>query len=116
MKKTYEQIHAEKQAKRLASQKLRAESKKNAEVEAKTVHEKFRRILYDCGLTPRQLSNCAGVTPATISRCSRGYNKSIRLEIMTAVLRAAGYRIEFVPLEPKEDEFRSIRRVPLPPA
>ena len=88
----------------------RAEARKVAENSSMACQRELRRILKNCGLTNTQISDCSGVSPATVSRFMRYNSQRMLLENVVAFVRAAGYRITFEKLPKESDIFRPMRR------
>ena len=112
---TYEEGKAKKEVRQKAHKEKRVENRKKFKAIAQTMQNEIRAHLENCGLSKTAVSVHSGVMPATISHITRKYHPSARLETIIAVLHVAGYKMQIVPLDPKEDEYRSERRLPLPP-
>ena len=96
---------------------MRSRHRKKREPDQDTINLTYRvmKVVKDCGLTPRQILDFSGMDKATVSRLLHGKNKTPRLSTLLPILRIAGYRLEIVKLDPKEDKYRSERRFALPP-
>jgi len=111
VKKRREQLRAN----RKRHSDIRASSRKKARDETRQLQGQLRQIVRDCGLTQGKLSDFSGIDATTTSRIMNGYHISARFTTIVAMLRAAGYRIEFIPIDPRLDEFREQRRLKPPP-
>jgi len=109
----------EKLAKRAAKKKQHADIRKaNREIannSAKTMQSQLRQILANCGLSQAQISDFSGVSPTVVCALTRRYRGTVRLSTVVGLARAAGYHLELVPNDPRNDKFREHRRVNLPP-
>ena len=83
--------------------------------EAKNLVALLIRHLHDCGLDKKKLSQFSGLELATVSKILKGYNKGMNITTFSSLAKAAGYKIELVPMDPREDVFRQERRLPPPP-
>jgi len=89
--------------------------KKEPDSETRAFLARFRRALREAGLMRKQIADFSGVDPATVTKMLKGGHYNAQISTIIPLLRVAGYTLEFKEIEPKDDEFRSARRVPLPP-
>ena len=94
---------------------LRAENSKKSETTGKSLQRKLRGILANCGLTNTQLSDFSGLSTSKVFTFIKGYRGKLMLNSFIALVRAAGYRIRLEKVEDVADQYRSHRRVSLPP-
>ena len=113
--RTHEQKLADREEKMRQIKATRVSSKRKWESESKRLITQIRRKISACGLTLGQLSNFSGVVKSGITRIRRGQNQSARFSTIVQLLGAAGYRLEIVPIEPHDDEYREYRRLKPPP-
>ena len=106
---------------RAATQKrhadVRAKSHKLTELMGRSLRNRVRGLIKDCGLTQSQISDFSGIIPACVSRFMRRYNPRARFDTIVGLAHAAGYEIKFEPIDPHKDLFRDLRRLkpkPLP--
>jgi len=115
MYRSWEEEKAKRKANKQRHKEIRDENRKIAIAEAEGLMNYLRSYLQECGLTQTQIADFAGVDTSTVSQIMRHYHKTARFSIIVALARAAGYRIEFVKLHPRYDEFRDKRRLKPPP-
>jgi len=110
-----DEYYAKIEARKKAAKDRRVENKKHWESESKRLLGELRRIVPKCGLTEKQLSEYSGVVRSSIKRVMNPRFTSARFDTVVELLGAAGYRLEIVELDPKEDYCRSERLFPPPP-
>ena len=115
MSQSYADAKAKRETRQRAHTAKRAANRKKFTAIARSLQDEIRSCVENCGLSKTAISVHSGVMPSTISHITRKYHPAARLETIVAVLRVAGYKIKIVPVDPKEDEYRSERRVSLPP-
>ena len=110
-----EEYYAKIEAQKKAAKDKRVAGKMHWEPELKRLLGKLREVVPGCGLTEKQLSECSGVVRSSIKRVMSPRFMSAKFDTVVQLLGAAGYRLEIVKLDPKEDYCRSKRLFPPPP-
>ena len=112
---SYSEQKDSRQAKDKALREKRKARKKKIVQDTNLMMKKLRKILRDCGLTRRQISQFSGLEFSTVDKIMRGYGKALNVISLNALLKAAGYYLEIKPKTPRNDEFRQERRLQPPP-
>ena len=82
---------------------------------AKYFESQLRSALKNCGLTNMQIANFSGLDHSTVISFLKGRNRAIQMKSAFALMTAAGYKLTIEKISPKNDVYRSERRLPPPP-
>ena len=114
MRMTYSERKERRRQKEKTLREERERHKNENTMVAKKLIADLRDRLKNCGLTPKQIAQCAGLEFSTVDKLFRGYNKALNVNTFVALWEAAGFDLKPTPKKPGKDRFRIQRRVPLP--
>ncbi len=115
MYRSWQERDAKRKANKKQHKEIRSANRKKSIAETERLMSYLRSYVRDCGLTQTQLADFSGVDTSTVSQIMRRYHMAARFNVVVAMARAAGYRIEFIKEHPRRDEFRDERRLKPPP-
>ncbi|HHS51108.1 MAG TPA: helix-turn-helix domain-containing protein [candidate division Zixibacteria bacterium] len=112
---SYEKWQTEREEKKRKERENLAAARQFYQPEVQRLIGKLKRIVPECGLNQTQLSRLSGIAKSTLTRIMRKRHDSARFDTIVRLLAVAGYRIEIVPIDPRDDIFRELRRLKPPP-